>query len=127
MTLAEPPTALSAILRIRSPLFLKQSDFISTILQLFSTDPQSLTEWNQNDWILDILDVQLPLATVPSEIADRPFRIGPETDLTLYSEKCRIVFLLDMNPSMLSVDVDPRAKINSSIAFETYVALYAFF
>jgi hypothetical protein len=50
---------------------------------------------------------------------DEPFYISPDTDLTVFGNAYRLVFVLDMNPSMSAVDTDERSRIKLSIAFET--------
>jgi hypothetical protein len=77
--------------------------------------PKTLQEWNLNSPLFEIVDVKLDGSEPPLS----PFHITPDTLIRVMAEKYRLVFILDMSPTMLSIDVDSKAKVNLSVAFET--------
>jgi hypothetical protein len=119
MNSKEQRTATTALLRIKQPLFLKQSDLLATFISFFASPPKTLSEWGEQHELCEVLDVTTHPPLPTENVARVPFKITPDTLLTLYSENIRLVFLLDMQSSMTSVGRNHQSKVNLSLGFET--------
>jgi hypothetical protein len=114
--------ASRVVLRIKTLLYLKQSDYIEHLLRFFcSNEAKTIQEWNESQ-VFEIVDLEFQDATNDApNVKEVMFYMGPETNITVYAEQYRLVFILDISSTLLSIDVESKAKVNLSMAFETYI------